>query len=115
MTKTLDDFTGAYGSSWRTGVLVDHLGTALEAGMLAHASPRGYAYVTGPKGGHSVPVLCGEIVEIWTEDGPTDGRCGCLVKAGEGACPGHWAGILSWRNASEYERCAIERKEEMDR
>lgn len=115
MTKTLDDFTGAYGADWTTGVLADHLGSALEAGMLVHtAKTTGKLFVTGPKGGAAVPVLCGEIVMIWTEDGYIDGRCGDHVTAeSEIACPGHAEAINGWRNLSLYEREALVRELEM--
>src|ERR1041384_2432525 len=103
MTKTLDDFTGAYGPDWRTGVLTDHVGAAEAAGMKVHAPRHGKAtYVTGPAGGTSVPVLCGEIIEIATEDGPIDGRCGRDVRPGEFGCPGHHEMILSY-STSRYD------------
>jgi len=93
---TLDHFTGAYGPDWKTGVLADHLGAAEAAGMKVHAPRHGKAtYVTGPEGGYAVPVLCGEIVPIYTEDGPIDGRCGLDVRPGEFACAGHWEAIVS--------------------
>lgn len=93
--KTIDDFTGAYGPDWETGVLADHVGAATEAGILIHRSPKGWAHATGPKGGAAVPVLCGEIIWINTEDGRIDGRCGLPVRHGEFACPGHWEAIIS--------------------
>lgn len=100
---SIDNFTGSYGPDWKTGVVVDHLGSAVEAGMLVHTSPSGAVYVTGPKGGVAVPVVCGEIIMIDTEDGRIDGRCGLPVKADEGACPGHWAQIQAYRLDPDYD------------
>ena len=99
--KTLDDFVGNYGWDWTTGVLTDHLGDAEAAGMLVHTSSRGFAFVTGPKGGKAVPVLCGEIIDMPTEDGPGTGRCGLPAKDGELGCPGHHEVIMSYR--SDYD------------
>lgn len=93
----LDNFTGCYGQDWARGVLVDHVGDATQAGCLYHVSPRGWAFLTGPKGGAAEPVLCAEVIEIATEDGPMTGRCGRPVKADELGCPGHHEAIMSYR------------------
>lgn len=102
MTKTLDDFTGSYGPGWTIGVLTDHVGAATEAGMLLHTAPSGKAYVTGPKGGAAVPLLCGEVIEIATEDGPMTGRCGLPAATDAFGCPGHHEMILSYRSNYDH-------------
>lgn len=104
----LDEFRGCYGQGWTQGILIDRISDALAAGALVHESPRGFLFLTGPRGGSADPVLCGDFVEIWTEDGRMDGRCGLPVKAGDFACPGHQAERNHWRNSSEEERCWLE-------
>lgn len=95
MARTIDDFTGAYGQDWTTGILAEHVHLAEQAGVEI-----------------DVPILCGEIVEIWTEDGRIHGRCGTEVEPGGFACPGHTDEINAWRNMSEWERIDVERMEE---
>jgi hypothetical protein len=85
----LYDFTGNYGQEWREGVVIDHLRAAQVAGCLVHEAPSGRRYVTGPRGGHAVPVVCGEVIQIDTEDGPISGRCGKPLHATEWACYMH--------------------------
>lgn len=91
---TIDNFTGAYGQDWTTGILAEHVHLAEAAGVEI-----------------DVPILCGEIVEIWTEDGRMSGRCGTPVEPDGFACPGHTAEINAWRNMSEAERIYLEHEE----
>jgi hypothetical protein len=88
MTKTpLESVTGAYGPSWREGVLTDHLYLAEQRGLVLHEARNGAAWIRPPEGGRAVRVVCSELVWIDTEDGRIDGRCGRPVIHGE--CPRH--------------------------
>jgi hypothetical protein len=100
--KTLDSYVGAYGPDWITGVVTDHVGSALEAGALLHKAASGKTYLTGPKGGVAIPVLCGELVPVATEDGVIDGRCGLPVLNDDLACPGHHEVIMSYRSNYDH-------------
>lgn len=93
--------TGAYGQDWTTGVLAEHLPS--DANLRVIASGRLIALVPSAyKMLDTVPVLCGEIVPIHTEDGTIDGRCGLPVHGIDGfACPGHQEAIMAYRNAPE--------------
>lgn len=102
---------GVYGPDYRHGVLTDHLGRLVEAGVDLHVTASGRR-VAIFEDGSSLPILCSEIVPLYTEDGVVDGRCGRYVRNDDDACPGHQFGIDRWRNASEIERAAIERREE---
>lgn len=81
---------GCYGQTWRQGVLSDHLHQAEQAGAKVRLLASGTHVVVLP-GGVVEPVLCSEIVEVWTEDGVIDGRCGIPVMRGAGhfCCEGH--------------------------
>lgn len=101
---------GAYGPTWRRGVATDHLYLVIDAGAVVHISPSGRTYVQ--EGRECLPVLCGEVIEIATEDGPMSGRCGEYVYDNDLACPGHAAQIWAWRGESEYERFLAEQRAE---
>lgn len=105
---------GSYGPGYRHGVITDHVGRAQQEGWTVHVAASGRTYISDPKGA-AYPVLCGEIVHINTEDGPTDGRCGSYVYHDGIACPSHASAIERWRGTSEIERAAIERREEATR
>lgn len=101
-----------WGPAYRTGVVSDHVysvqalpGTRVVEGDLATW------VVDDQAGGRAYPVLCGDLVEWMTEDGPTDGRCG-LLATDEGACEGHAAESRQWREMSEAERARWERDRE---
>lgn len=79
---------GAYGQDWTSGVLAEHLDRATPV----------YVDLNGLTWADSWPVLCGELVEIWTEDGRMDGRCGLQVHNNGYACPGHMEAIQAWRD-----------------
>lgn len=102
--------TGAYGQEWTHGVLVDHVEDSDTVVFV-----KGEAFVKD--GVERVPVLCGEFVEVWTEDGPMDGRCGRPVpkvghEAGH-ACEGHAMMRAGWMNMDELERLDVEREEDL--
>ena len=62
--SVIDMYVGAYGQDWRTGVLSEE------------------APWTVTCEGEVFPVLCSEMLEVSTEDGPIVGRCGRDVVAG---------------------------------
>lgn len=103
------DFTGLYGQDWNQGVLIDNLNRAEAAGMKVHTMAI-RQYVTGPDGGASFPVVCGDIIAVWTEDGRMDGRCGLPIVPGRGACEGHADQQEAWRGQCEAEVIAWERE-----
>jgi hypothetical protein len=107
---SIDDFSGTYGVEWNTAILVDVLDRAVAAGLVLRTMPAsGRQYLTGPQGGRALPVVCGDIIEVWTEDGRMDGRCGLPVLAGLGACEGHAQEREAWLAMSERERDGWER------
>src|SRR5690349_6907012 len=71
----------------RVGVITDHVASFVEAG----GSVRNGATVVWAvlPDGKAHKVLCGEIIPVATEDGPSDGRCGFPVRPGEVMCEGH--------------------------
>lgn len=86
--RTVAAWTGHYGPDWRRGVVSDHLHlVVVEGGATVHTSASGRrTYVTHD--GVTEPVLCSELVEVPTEDGPIEGRCGRYVVNGV-TCEGH--------------------------
>jgi len=78
------------------GVITDHVYRALDAGYVVRVAASGRTYVHPAAGGTAVPVLCGEIVPVLTEDGWTDGRCALPVMNNERGCPGHEPQIAAW-------------------
>lgn len=86
-------FVGAYGPDWRAGVLSEHLDLFKRAGGAFLASPSdmaGWALIPAEDGGtDAYPVVCSELVEVWTEDGPASGRCGSPALDATGTCPAH--------------------------
>lgn len=88
-TTKVDDLTGLYGRYPATrGILSEHLPIADAAGMTVHFGVDGF-YVKDAAGDTAL-VLCSELIEIPTEDGPVSGRCG-LPAVEEGIfCAGHW-------------------------
>jgi hypothetical protein len=103
----------APGRDHRQGVCSDHMRTALELpgtrlveGVLA-------AYVVDDAaGGVAYPVTCGDLIEIRTEDGLSDGRCGLLATDREAyQCEGHAAERRAYMALTEAERAHLEREE----
>ena len=71
----IERFIGVYGSDRdRHGVLSDHIGNLEEAGGAVTRTGSGLAYF--PDEMVMVPILCSDIIEVWTEDGRETGRCG---------------------------------------
>jgi len=101
---------GTYGPDFdRPGVATDHVRLALDAGYVVRVAASGRTYVAPASGGTAVPVVCGEIIQVWTEDGPTSGRCGLPVLHDACACPGHAEQIAAWRSQDDYEAAQRER------
>lgn len=90
------NIVGRYGPEWVTGVISDHEYRADDT-RVAESGER-LALVND----EWVPVLCGEIVMIDTEDGRIDGRCGAPVMGDDVACPGHQADIQRWMNERRW-------------
>lgn len=117
MTRTMTSLErsraiGFYGPRWRQGILSEHLhlvdlldGVRIVRGGIATF------VVDDQAGGRAYPVLCSELVEIRTEDGPVVGRCGRTM-TDDGACEGRAAEIRGWREMSEPERARWERERE---
>jgi hypothetical protein len=103
--ENIHQFTGVYGQTPRVGILSDHLHHALDAG---------FGFKTGVDGdyvkdfdGDTALVLCSEIIEIHTEDGISDGRCGLPVIPGQWACEGHWFDLdVACRHGMSAALCA---------
>lgn len=109
--RTATDYVGSYGPTWRTGVLSEHLSafTAAGGGLRAAASGSGLLWAVPAARAAVVPVVCSEIVEIPTEDGPVSGRCGADATA-DGMCPAHAEQMAGWRAMSEAERLSWEKE-----
>lgn len=104
--------TGAYGPNNRVGVLSEHLDLALRTGLVARRLP-GSTWVYDPDqpGERAVPVVCSELVPIWTEDGRVTGRCGELAGPSTGMCHTHADIVEGWRNQSEEDLIEWERRQ----
>ena len=104
MARTLQDLVRLYGAlpgltghygpyGAAVGIVTDHIGLALESGcVLVLGGTAGAAL--RDENGNTIPVLCGELIEIYTEDGRGTGRCGRPVHVGDGrgaglVCPLH--------------------------
>ncbi len=106
-TDSPEDFLGSYGVDYRTGLLAEHADLFVQAGgkTLTTGSGRTWAFVGT---GVATPVVCGDIIQINTEDGPESGRCG-LPTLRDGACAAHAVQHDDWRAQSEAETVAWER------
>lgn len=83
---TLDRFVSGYGHDWNEGILSEHVYLLEQAGgTVRRDGDRDVVDVDG----RAVPVVCSELIEIHTEDGPITGRCGYPVVAGDAFCVGH--------------------------
>ena len=61
------------------------------------------------------PIVCSELVQDFTEDGPISVRCGLRCEGEAYACPGHFEEIERYRSMREDERYFLEVQEEEDR
>lgn len=104
-----DRFIGAYGPRWRSGLISEHLELFKAAGGVhrpSNSDGAGWAVI----GGEAFPVVCSEIIEVWTEDGRQSGRCGEYALAETGACEPHSEERAAWIAMSEAERVHWERE-----
>ena len=104
---------GEYSAGNPIGILSEHVYYAERLGGSVASDVRDrleYVHADGERW----PVVCSEIIPIWTEDGRSDGRCGKLAADTEfGACFGHAADIRHWRSQTEAETIAWERAREV--
>lgn len=104
---------GSYGHAWRVGVVSDHVAWAERVGARIVRGALATWVVDDEASGRAYPVLCGDIVEIDTEDGPIDGRCGLLaVDQDELACEGHAVERRAYLAMCEAERAYLEREQD---
>ena len=92
------NLVGSYGVDWEPGVLIDHLDQVPERFLVDDGTA---IEVHGER----YPVVCGDLIEVPTEDGPISGRCGIQIASRDAAgCPGHDAARREWSEMSELER-----------
>jgi hypothetical protein len=103
-----EEFGLIYGPA-QEGILVEHLGGL---GLEAHVIADGRLIVAID--GKIVPVLCAELIMVNTEDGPSTGRCGTVIRGDDWACKGHRAESDRWEAMSEAERAEWEYRHEME-
>lgn len=99
---------GQWGNGNRAGVVSDHLSWAVRVGARI---VRGELceYVVD-ENGLAYPVLCSELIEVYTEDGASDGRCGLLATDIElGSCEGHAEERRAYAELRDAERAYLER------
>jgi hypothetical protein len=85
----LDRLVATYGDAHRrTGILSEHRSLAAIAGLRERKLAAGTSWLVAADG-RAFPVLCSELIEVATEDGPVSGRCGALASDPLGMCPGH--------------------------
>lgn len=95
-------YVGSYGSQWRQGVVTDHVRHALDDGYSVRVFKSGRTFLVPDAGGVPIPVLCGELVPIRTEDGILEGRCGDYVLHNDFACPGHARELRLFREQGTF-------------
>jgi hypothetical protein len=124
--RTFEDYIRVYGPNveigfdeeWgviygpnSVGILSENIGAA---GLPTHRLADGHLVAITPDG-RVVHVLCSDVIEVSTEDGPATGRCGYWIdRDGAWGCPGHEAETNGWLAMSEIERLAWERQHELD-
>lgn len=101
-------------ADYRRGVASDHVRAAAELeGVVVVTGTLCQYVVDEAADGAAYPVLCSELVEVSTEDGPSDGRCGFLATDQEmGSCAGHAEERREWTAMSEAEKAHWERQPE---
>ena len=110
-TTPAQDIIGWYGQhTFRTSLLIDHVDLFEAAGGTIRVG-RHSTWAVLPTG-LACPVVCGEIIQIDTEDGPESGRCGLNVRGEEGACERHAEERQGWLAMDESERCSWEHDRE---
>lgn len=97
--------------AYREGLLSEHVEAFRAAGGTVRfaASGSGRAWAVRSDG-RAVPVVCGYIIEVFTEDGRDSGRCGADAYSGTyGMCEGHGAECARFMASTEAERLSWER------
>lgn len=102
-------FVGAYGPRWRWAVISEHLPAFVAAGGV-HRPSAGFSAGWAVVDGVAYPIVCSEVIEVWTEDGRQSGRCGEHALAETGACEPHSEERAAWLALSEAERVHVERQ-----
>lgn len=105
---TPEQFVGFYGNDPKSGVLFDHLEGFDAAGGIVRGAASGTGRVWAVVDGRAYPVVCSEIIEVWTEDGRSDGRCGRPIEVGP-YCEAHAEIVAAWCIQSDAEVAAWER------
>ena len=87
---SVEGWVNTYGRDWNfVGVATDHTDLAVESEPGARLDVVEGDQVVVAADGTVYPVCCGEIVEVYSEDGYATGRCGGPVAEGDWACRGH--------------------------
>lgn len=92
-------FIGSYGQNWNAGLLSEHVASFVAAGGTVRGAASGSGAAWAVVDGVAYPVVCSEIVEVHTEDGPMSGRCGARATV-DGLCAHHEAIVATWDAAA---------------
>lgn len=106
--RTLANLVAAYGDGREPallGVLSEHLPLVERdrLGWVHRTASREWAVDAAT--GKAFPVLCSELIAVYTEDGMGDGRCG-LRATDLGCCDNHAAVVRQWAAEREAERAS---------
>ena len=103
LTATTDPQTmiGQYGPDFEDrGLISEHVDVFEAAGGTFRVTGSGRTWAVLPDG-RAYPVLCSDLIEVWTEDGRMTGRCGAPTVR-DGSCEGHAAERDAWRDDAAY-------------
>lgn len=115
-SDNIADLAGLYGRDWKLGILLEHVDHLVGAGtVFLRYDAEGFASLR--QGDTVIPVACGDIIEIPTEDGPISGRCGLPVHRDVvrtyGSCPWHAGERQAWEAMTEREKLQWEKELEL--
>lgn len=103
------DLVGYYGEDFTAGILAEHLHLADPDLVRTLASGTLVVNVDGA----AVPIVCGDVIELRTEDGPVSGRCGLPVDPRHGgACTGHARQHDYWHSMSQLDTLIWEQRQD---
>lgn len=85
----------------RYGVISEHLHVAERLGLTVRKLTDS-AWVIDEHG-RAYPVLCSELIPVYTEDGVTDGRCGSRATLELLCCEHHTEIVRGWHDERERE------------
>lgn len=109
------DFAGRYGRAWVEGVIAEHI-CHLEGTGAFTLRFDADGFVSVRQDDTVLPLLCGDIIEVPTEDGPISGRCGLPVHRDVvrtvASCPGHAGERARWASMSGWEQAAWEKEQD---